>query len=409
MADIKGRKNTYITGIGIFVIASAMCSFAPSVPFLIGTRILQAVGASTMYGNSVALVSSFFGPSERGRALGILSAATYSGLSLGASVGGFLIQYLGWRSVFYVNVPVGIVVILIALFVIHGDMPVEKMQKFDARGSALWAGAISLSLFGVSTLYSYGYIALPSIVAGLSVLAIFVLLESKMKQPLLDLKLLKNRLFTFSVSTAFLNYASTYGIGLCMSLFLRLGLGYTPSFAGLILLAQPIVMVVASPVGGYIADRVEPRYQVSTSLAIMCVSILSLATLNSSATPIGIVVRLAFLGLGLGSFTSANTNAIMGTVTRFQYGVASGIQSTMRYLGQAVSLAMVTAILTATLHENASSSTALVLVPPNVIIDGVRVALIILAIMNGIGILTSLSRGRKNEPAAVQTKTPGPD
>ena len=409
VADIRGRKNTYVIGIAVFVTASALCSFASSVPVLIATRIVQAIGASMLYGNGVALLSTFFGLNERGRAIGILSASTYTGLSLGSSVGGFLIQYLGWRSIFYINVPIGLVIILMALLKIRGEIPKGKMERFDAKGSALWAASISLSLLGASFLFSYRYFALPSLAIGISLMIIFIFLESRTEHPLLDLKLLtKNRLFTFSVSTSFLNYASTYGIGLCMSLYLRLGLGYSPSFAGLLLLAQPIVMVVASPIGGYISDHVDARYQVSAALAVMCASIISLSTLNLTSTPTGIVVRLAFLGLGIGFFSSANMNAVIGTVTRFQYGVASGIQSTMRNSGQAVSLALVTAILTATLHENAASSTALVSVPPNVIVEGVRITLIILAIINALGILTSISRGRKksNEPVAAPQETP---
>ncbi len=134
LADIRGRKNTYIVGIAIFVTASALCSFATSVPVLIGTRLIQAVGGSFMTGNSVALLSTFYAPSERGRALGIVTASTYTGLSLGPSAGGFLIQYLGWRSIFYVNVPVGIVVMLFAFFMIRGELPRARIEKFDVKG-----------------------------------------------------------------------------------------------------------------------------------------------------------------------------------------------------------------------------------------------------------------------------------
>ncbi|MGA2874785.1 MAG: MFS transporter [Nitrososphaerales archaeon] len=404
LADIRGRKNTYVIGIGVFVAASALCGFAPSVPALIGTRMIQAVGAGMMSGNAVALISTFYPANERGRALGILTASIYSGLSLGPSAGGFLIQYLGWRSIFYVNVPIGIAVMAIAFFMIRGEMPKGKMEEFDTKGAVVWVAAISLSLLGASTLYSYTYVAIPSLVAGISALAAFVYIESRTEHPLLNLKLLtRNRLFTFTVSTTFLNYASTYGISLVMSLYLRLGLGLSPSYAGLLLLAQPIVMVIASPFGGYLSDRVEPRYQVSAALALMCVAMLSLSTLNLSSTPVDIVLRLAFLGLGYGFFSSANVNAAMSTVTKFQYGVAAGIQNTMRNSGQVISLAVVTAILTATLHENASSTVALISVPPNVIVAGARVSLIILAIINGLGIVLSLSRGKRESSEPMTT------
>ncbi len=404
LADIHGRKNTYAIGVGIFVTASAMCSLAPSVNALIGTRLFQGIGASMMGGNSIALLSSFYAPGERGKAIGVLSASTFTGLSLAPSAGGFLIQYLGWRSIFYVNVPIGIVVILITLFLIRGEIPTGKPEKFDPKGAVLWGVAISLVLFGVSTLSSYLGIAITTLAGGISIMAVFVLVESKTEHPLLDLNLLKkNRLFTLSVSTAFLNYASTYGIVFVMSLYLRLGLGLSPFNAGLVWLTEPLVVIVTSPIGGYISDRVEPRYQTTAALSVICASMLSLSTLGTHSTPLEIIPRLAFLGVGSGFFGSANTNTVMSTVNKYQYGVASGIQNTMRTSGQAISLALVVALLTEVFHQNASLSTALVSVPSNVIVDGVRIALITLAVINAAGILTSVNRGKRNrEPAASQ-------
>lgn len=395
LADIRGRKNTFALGIAVFIIASVLCGFAPSVNDLIATRVVQALGASMMSGNAVALLSTFYAPSERGRALGISTASTYTGLSLGPSAGGFLIQYLGWRSIFFVNVPVGIVVLLIALFMISGELPKGKLETFDVRGSVIYAVAISMSLLGIGYLSNSLEVGLPILFLGIVSLVAFVLVESRTEHPLLDLRLFaKNRMFTLTNITTFLNFVSTFGISFIMSLYLRVGLGYSPSLAGLVLLAQPLVTVIFSPVGGYLSDRVEPRYQVSAAVAVMSLSIASLSTLGLHSTPMEIIVRLAFLGLGSGFFNAPNTNAVMSTVTRFQYGVASGVQNTMRSTGQAISLVLVTYILSTSLHENVSSNSALQYVAPDLLVAGVRTALIVLAIINALGIFTSLKRGK---------------
>ncbi|MDG6905439.1 MAG: MFS transporter [Nitrososphaerota archaeon] len=404
LADIRGRKNTYVWGIVIFTIASALCGLAPSVDVLIITRMVQAVGGSFLAGNGIALLSTFYPQGERGRALGISTAALYTGLSAGPSLGGFLIQFFGWRSIFYVNVPIGIVVLLIALLKIRGELPMGKLERFDVRGAVIYGTAIFASLLGISylgTLFDY---ALPILIFGLATLAAFVFLETRTEHPLLDLKLfVKNHHFTLTITTTFLNYASTYGIAYIMSLYLQLGLGYSPAYAGLILLAQPVLMVISSPFGGYLSDRVEPRYQTTAALALMCMAIIGLSTLNLNSTPADIVIRLIFLGLGYGFFSSANTNALVGAVQKAQYGVASGIQATMRNTGQAISLALVTYLLSTTLRENASSGSAtLQSIPPSLLVSGVRITLIVLAIINGVGILTSLSRGKRTITAESQ-------
>ena len=405
LADIYGRKNTYALGIAIFVSASALCGLSSSVNELIVTRVVQGLGASMMSGNSIALLSTFFPGNERGRALGISSASVYTGLSVGPPAGGFLIQYLGWRSIFYVNVPIGLAVLLITLFLIRGEMPKGKIEKFDVRGAVIYGGSIFMSLIGLSYLGSAFSQALPILITGLALLFVFIIVESKSEHPLLDLRLfIKNRLFTFTVTTAFLNYSSTFGISVVMALYLQIGLGYGPAFAGVILLAQPLFQVASAPIGGYISDRLEPRYQTSVSLAIMCASIFSLSTLGPSSTPLEIVVRLGVLGLAYGFFSPANSNAAIGTVTKSQYGIAAGILSTMRNTGQAISLAVVTYVISASLHESASDTAALQLVSPHLIILASRDTFIFLGVISAAAIFTSLNRGRKEEKELSRTK-----
>jgi EmrB/QacA subfamily drug resistance transporter len=406
LADIRGRKNTYVLGISIFTISSALCGLAPSVNVLIATRLVQALGGSMMAGNSVALLSTFYPLGERGRAFGITSSSVYAGLAAGPSAGGFLIQYFGWRSIFYVNVPLGIVVLLVALFLIRGEMPKGRKEKFDIRGAVIYGVAIAMSLLGVNYLGKNFEFGLSALLFGIAFLAVFVFLQSRTVHPLLDLGLFReNRLFAFTVMTTFVNYVSTFGISFVMSLYEQLGLGYTPLFAGLVLLAQPITQVLTAPFGGWLSDRVEPRYQTSISMTIICISIFSLATLGLGSSPWDIIVRLAVLGLGYGFFSPANTNAAMGSVARSRFGVASGITSTMRNTGQAISLSIVIYILSVTLHESASNNVALQSVQPALMVVGLRAVLLVLGVINAIGIFTSLNRGRKADMELEEEET----
>jgi EmrB/QacA subfamily drug resistance transporter len=394
LADIRGRGRVYALGVALFTLASATCGLSPSLTSLIATRFVQGVAAAMMAGNSIALLTAVFPVNERGKVLGINTATVYIGLALGPSLGGFLVQNLGWRSVFYVNVPIGLLIVPLALLKIR-DEKIEGTERLDPIGIVTYGLALSMMLLGLtlsegqdSTLSSY------LMVSGLAALGIFIFFERQVASPLLDVRLFRNPPFAFSTLTALLNYSAVFGVSFILSLYLQLISGFGAEQAGLIMLVQPVMMAGFSPLGGWLSDRVEPRIVASIGMALVSASILSLALLGPASEWWDIAVRLMVLGTGHAFFSSPNTNATMSSVERRQYGIAAAVLSTMRFTGQAISLAVATSVLSAKLGGVVVSGSSGPQVPVEAFMNGMRTALIILSGICATGVFTSLVRGR---------------
>ena len=394
LADIRGRGRIYAVGVSLFTLASALCGLSPSLNVLIVNRFLQGVGAAMMAGNSIALLTSVFPANERGKVLGINTATVYVGLSVGPSVGGLLVEYLGWRSAFFVNVPVGIIVVVLALLKLPRETPEGKAERLDPIGIVTWGLALFMILLGLTLLESHGSILSRTLlVSGFAALALFIFFETHVASPLLDLKLFKNTAFAFSTLTALLNYSAVFGVSFVLSLYLQLVSGFDAAQAGMIMLTQPIMMAALSPLGGWLSDKIEPRIVASVGMAIVSASVFSLSLLGANAQWWDVALRLTILGIGYAFFSSPNTNATMSSVQRRQYGVAAAVLSTMRFTGQAISLAIATSILSAKLGGIAISGRTGLQVPEQPFMSGMKIALIILSGICAAGVFTSLVRG----------------
>ena len=402
LADIRGRGRVYALGVALFTLASAICGLAPSLNTLIATRFVQGVAAAMMAGNSIALLTSVFPANERGKVLGINTGTVYIGLSVGPSLGGFLVEHFGWRSVFYVNVPIGAVVVFLALFKLQREKVDAKAERMDPIGIVTYGLALFMILLGL-TLSESHVSALPRIllVSGFAALALFIFFETRVASPLLDIRLFKNTPFAFSTITALLNYSSVFGVSFVLSLYLQLVPGFDAAQAGLIMLVQPVMMAGFSPLGGWLSDRVEPRIVASIGMSIVSASIFALALLDAASPWWDIALRLMVLGIGYAFFSSPNTNATMSSVDRKQYGIAAAILSTMRFTGQAVSLAVATSVLSANLGGITVSGRSGTQVPVDAFMKGMRNALTILAGVCVAGVFTSLVRGRIRDTPKV--------
>ena len=395
LADIRGRGRIYALGVGLFTLASALCGWAPSLHGLIAARFIQGVAAAMMAGNSIALLTSVFPANERGKVLGINTGTVYVGLSVGPSLGGFLVEHFGWRSVFYVNVPIGAVVVLLALLKLQREKIEAKAERLDPVAVVTYGLALFMIVLGLTL--SEGHVSILSaslLTGGLATLGFFIFYERRVESPLLDIRLFKNTPFAFSTLTALLNYSSVFGVSFILSLYLQLVPGFSASEAGLIMLAQPVMMAIFSPVGGKLSDHVEPRIVSSIGMSIVAASVFSLSRLGAAAQWWDIAVRLMILGIGHAFFSSPNTNAAMSSVPRKQYGIAAAILSTFRFTGQAISLAIATSVLSAHLGGIAVSARSGPRVPADAFMSGMRSALTILAVICATGIFTSLVRGR---------------
>ena len=338
-ADIVGRKKIFLYGVLIFTIASLACAFAPLEEILIVFRFLQGIGGAMLFATSVAIVTQVYGPGERGWALGITIATVYAGLSIGPFLGGILTDTFGWPAIFLVNVPLGILTIVLTLRCIRHEWADAAGEPFDLRGAIVYGIMLFTLIYGMLMLPDPAGLAW--IGAALAAAVVFYRLEMHRECPLMDLTVFSgNHTFVFSNIAAMINYGATFGVGVLLSLYLQYIQGFSAATAGLILVAQPVVQTVFSPVAGQLSDSIEPRIVATAGMALTAIGLASFIILTP-ATPVWVIVAsLMVMGLGYGLFSSPNTNAIMSSVEMKHLGIASGMVATMRSFGQLLSMAI---------------------------------------------------------------------
>jgi EmrB/QacA subfamily drug resistance transporter len=343
IADIYGRKKIFLYGIAIFGAASLVMTLVPSADMLLLVRVVQGFGASMIFGTSVAILTSVFPPGERGRVLGIYITAVYFGLTLGPFLGGILTENFGWRSIFFINIPIAIAVILLVLTKLEGEWSECKGETFDLAGSVLYGLALVAVMVGLSELPSAGGMML--VLIGFLLAIAFIRFELRQECPVLNMRLFsESRVFAFSNIAALINYSATYAVSFLLSLYLQYTRNLSPEYAGVVLIAAPFVQAAVSPFAGRLSDKIDPGIIASVGMGISALGLFLLIFLDETTPLWFIVIALAVLGLGFGLFSSPNTNAIMSAVGKKYYGVASGIVGTMRLLGQMLSMGIATMI-----------------------------------------------------------------
>lgn len=394
IADIYGRKKVFVSGLSVFTLASFLMLFAASAPEVILLRVLQGFGSAMIFGTAVAILTSVTPPEQRGKTLGIYTTSVYLGLSMGPFLGGILTGTFGWRSIFFVNIPIGILAVtMIALF-LKGEWADCRGERFDLGGAIQYGLTLTCVMYGFSLLPDReGFILL---IAGTVMLVVFIAREFRISYPLWDIRMFaKNRVFLFSNLAALINYGATFAVTFFLSLYFQYTMDFSPEQAGMILVVQPVVMALVSSTAGRLSDRIEPGKIASAGMALSALALV-LLTFTGSDTPLAaFVVILIIFGLGLGIFSSPNTNAIMGSVDRCCYGVASGTLGTMRLAGQMLSMGvamMVLAIFVGSVQITPDLYPAF--------ITGMKVSMAIFAVMCIAGIFFSLVRYGKNTPAS---------
>jgi EmrB/QacA subfamily drug resistance transporter len=394
LADIHGRKRVFLLGVAGYTIMSVLCSLARSEAMLVGARALQGFTDAMMFGTASAIITSVYPAKERGAALGSAMLAVYSGGASGPFIGGVLTQYLGWRSIFYLTAVLGLVAVILVLTQLKGEWAEARGQKLDLVGSAIYALMLLSLMYGLTLLPAPGAAGL--LAAAVLGLGLFVAWEKRVANPILDVRMFRhNTVFALSNLSALLNYAATAAIAFMLSIFLQYIKGFTPRTAGLILLSQPVMMAVFSPLAGRAADRIEPRYLASAGMALVTLGLLLISTLGP-ATPLGLVfVPLIICGLGFALFSSPNQSAIMGSVERKYLGVASAMTSAMRLVGQMLSLGLVTVVLA--LHVGNAQIT-----PERypAFLQAFRLAFIASGMLCFVGVFASFARGNIHGVAA---------
>ncbi len=348
LADIHGRRRIFIYGISTFTVFSLFSGLAPSGPILIVSRSFQGLGAAMIFGTGVAMLASAYPVADRGRVLGINVAATYLGLSLGPFIGGFLTQHLGWRSIFYLNASLGLFILIVTVLRLKSEWAEAHGERFDLSGSLLYTVSLTMLMIGFSKLP--GATGVWTLFIGVSGLIAFVLWERKAPKPLLDVTLFaRNIVFALSNVAALINYSATYAVTFLLSLYLQYIKALDPQTAGFILVAQPLMMTLFSPVAGRLSDTIEPRIVSSVGMAIICAGLALLALVGKETSVVLVIVYLLLLGFGFALFSSPNTNAVMSSVEKRLYGLASATLGTMRLTGQMLSMGIVMLIFAITM------------------------------------------------------------
>lgn len=387
-SDIYGRKKIFIWGMVLNNISSIFAIFSMSGPVLIFWRVIQGISNSMIFGTGITIVASVYPASERGAALGIVLTTVYVGLSAGPYIGGILTDYLGWKSIFLTNVLIGMVVLVVTAWKIREEWAEAKGEKFDIVGAALYVIPFTATMYGFTTLPTItGALLLAAGVAGL---VMFALWELRVEHPILEMNLfLKNRAFFFSNLATLINYSATFAITFLISLYLQYIKGLSPKTAGLILVSQPLMQALLSAFTGRISDRVEPRIVSSAGMFSLMIGLLFFGFIKGSTETYLVVMNLLFLGFGFALFVSPNTNAVMGSVERKFYGVASGTMATMRVIGQTLSMGIVMFMFTLFMGK--------VYITPEhygQFMKSTRITFFIFALLSFLGIFASLARGK---------------
>jgi EmrB/QacA subfamily drug resistance transporter len=340
LGDMLGKKPIYMIGVVIFTLGSVLCGMAPGVEWLIAFRALQGVGAVMSTALGTAIITEVFPQSERGRALGIIGGIVSVGIALGPSVGGVLIGLVGWRSIFWVNLPVG----MITLYFVQRGVPALRRgapgQRFDIAGALILFATLGSYALGMTFAQNSGF-ANPwvgglLVTAGLGLVAL-LLVEWRVAQPMIDLRLFRNPLLGLNLLMGFTVFTVTAGM-FVMPFFLQLVQGYRTEQMGLLTAVVPVATGLIAPVAGNLSDRFGSRGISLIGLALVIGACLLISTLHAEVAPLGYVLRLAPLGLGLGFFQSPNNSAIMGAAPRERLGLVSGLLSLSRTLGQTTGL-----------------------------------------------------------------------
>ena len=399
IADQWGRLRVFRIGMVVFAVTSLMAALSPNIEWMLSWRAVQGAGGAMLAATSTALVTAAFPPSERGRALGLNIMVLYLGLSTGPLIGGLLVDHAGWRWIFLASLPVAAASLLLGL-PLHEGRTGHGRVRLDPAGTLTLGAALASVMVGLTFGPIWGWESarvVGLLCAGAVLLVAFGVIESRASAPLIDLGMFRrSRIVALGSAASLLNYTAMFGAIALTAVLLEVVGGRSPSETGLVMMAQPLVMVALSPVAGHLSDSLGSRALASGGMLILAAGLAILATTPSDLPLWHIVTGLAVSGLGMACFSSPNTSAVMGAVERDKLGVAAAVLAMMRTLGQTLSLAILGTLAAAPLGAAGAgvlfgqtgdvANAALYL-------DGYRVAMGVGAAIAVVGACLSLSRG----------------
>jgi EmrB/QacA subfamily drug resistance transporter len=345
-SDLLGHRKVYLVGQLLFGLASLVAGLCDGIGTLIAARLVQGCGGAMVMATGPALLTTSFPPSQRGRALGMLATATYTGLTIGPPIGGWIVAQFSWRWVFFLNLPVALLITALGWLYLPRAVR-RRAVPFDWGGAAALVLGLPLLLVALAQGERWGWgseLTLTCAAAGGLLVALFVILQRRGSSPLLDFGLFRSRVFTGAVLSALGNYVALFIPIILLPFYLIEALDVTPSRAGLLLSAQPIMMAVVTSPSGRLSDRIGSRGLATGGLLVLAVGLAGLATVGPTTSTFVVAAWLAVMGLGTGIFISPNSSALMGAAPPAQQGVAGSVMAVARSLGMIIGVAAATSI-----------------------------------------------------------------
>lgn len=390
IADLTGRRRMVCLGTVLYLACALLCICSQSAEMLIAARFLMGVSAAVLLSSNVPLALSYYPPQVKGHILGWTVAAVQAGIVCGPSIGGAVNSLLGWRWIFGIVIVASIVAIALALRLdddsVHGNM-----GNMDHKGNALFIASICLCMYGLSELSTRSW-AWACIVIGVLLLVVFVIVELREPEPVMQVRLFaQNPAYGMSNLATLLSFASVFAVNYCMPIFLQNALGLSSAFAGLVMIAQPVMQLLVSPLAGRLSDRVSSHLLASVGLCVSTAGLAMLLFLSESTSIAYIVAALLLIGLGVGIFSSPNTNAVLSCVDRAHYSEANATISTMRGIGQSTSMAYASLTLSSVLGTATFSQVA-----PTLMAQATTSVMGVCVVVSIVAALVSLVRKRDN-------------
>ena len=387
IADLTGRKWVLCLGILLFTLFSLLILITKSPGAFLAFRVIQGVGAAMIFATNQAVLIGAFPPTTRGKVLGFYVATTYTGLTAGPVIGGILNHQFGWRSIFLLGFAMGAAAFAVALLKLPASGAYKGTDKMDVIGSILYVISTGMILYGFSSLTT-AVEAKYLLVAGAFIFVFFIYRESKIPHPVIKVRLFRsNPAYLFSNLAALLNYGATFALGYWLSIYLQMVKGMDSQSAGWVLVSQPLMMALLSPMAGRLSDRIAPYRLASLGMALCAAGLIPFAFATERMPMTLIVACLLTVGVGFALFSSPNVNAVMACVEPSDYGVASSILATMRSIGHSFSMAVVTLIVADRIGNIplASADTSL-------ITEAMRISFVVFTLLCFLGIYFSMRR-----------------
>jgi EmrB/QacA subfamily drug resistance transporter len=405
VADMFGRKKLYVGGFALFTITSFFCGIAQTGMQLLIFRLIQSVGGALMVANSSAIVADAFPKNELGKALGINGMVISVASVIGPILGGFLVN-IGWRSIFYVNIPIGIIGTLWALMQLKELNQYTEKQKFDWAGMFSFSAGMLMFLIALSFGGMYGWTSMYIIslfVGAIIFMSLFVVIENRVEQPMLDLRLFKNGLLATAFSSIFMNGLARGAVLFLLTFYFQGIKAVDPLMTGILLVPFALSQMIVSPISGWISDRYDARKLGFLGLLITTIGLIGFIRINAGTPTSTLIIWMLIMGIGSGLFFSPNAGLIMGAVPAHKRGIAGGTRIMMINAGSVISIGIAMAIISSSISPQAflglfiGTQVGSHGIAIGQFISGLRLAFLLSFIISALATLVSLYKGKKPE------------